>query len=392
MRKLFFWAHLSAGVTAGLFIFIMAATGVLLAFEKQITGFADRDIRSVTIPNEAKPRPLRDLLQSLRRSGLGEPTAIILRDPPEAAIQFALGRDKTVYVDPYSGAVLGVSSVAARQFFSAVERLHRSLGAPLGKTGIGHWLTAVSNLLFALLILFGVVLWIPRKWNWSAFRAVLGFRTRLRGKARERNGHNVIGIWCALPLLLIALTGVVMSFDWANALLFRLAGSAPPAARGRAEGDRGRRTHARSEMGQEPDYDRIFSAAMTLNPDWRTITLSIVGDKNAPVSASVDGGTGGQPQKRTQYLLDRNTGAVVKRTGFDDGSLGQKLRAFVRFGHTGEYGGLAGQAIAGLASLAACVLVYTGMSLAIRRLGNRLKRGGRKVITKSDMYEEQPVV
>jgi uncharacterized iron-regulated membrane protein len=62
---------------------------------------------------------------------------------------------------------------------------------------------------------------------------------------------------------------------------------------------------------------------------------------------------------------------------FADGSLGQRLRAFVRFGHTGEYGGWPGQIIAAFASLGACVLVYTGLSLAIRRLARALK--GKKV-------------
>ena len=57
--------------------------------------------------------------------------------------------------------------------------------------------------------------------------------------------------------------------------------------------------------------------------------------------------------------------------GFADGSLGQRLRAFVRFGHTGEYGGWPGQAIAAVASLGACVLVYTGLSLSLRPTGSQ---------------------
>ena len=88
-----------------------------------------------------------------------------------------------------------------------------------------------------------------------------------------------------------------------------------------------------------------------LNPAWRTITLNISRDAAAPISAGIDTGTGGQPQRRTQYLLNRDTGAVVKTITFGQGSLGQKLRTFVRFGHTGEYGGLPGQIVAALASL-----------------------------------------
>jgi len=373
VRKFLFWVHLVLGVTAGIFIFIMAATGVILAFEKQITNFVDRDIRSVSVPNSAQPRPMNDLLQSVRRAGVGEPSAMVVSNAPQTATQFSMGRGKSIYVDPYSGAVLGASSAAAGGFFSEVERLHRTLGAPLGSKGAGHLLAAVSNLLFGGLILLGVVLWLPRKWSWKAVRASIAFRRGLRGRPRDWNWHNVLGIWCAAPLLMIVLTGVVMSFGWANALLFRLSGSTA-AVQGRGPGDN--RLHERDiQVGDEPNYDRFLAISKTFVPDWRTITLNVAGGANAPLRVTVDAGSGGQPQKRTQYLLNRETGAVLRTTTFADGTLGQRFRSFVRFGHTGEWGGLAGQLIAAVASLAGCVLVYTGLSLSIRRLVARLKRG-----------------
>jgi uncharacterized iron-regulated membrane protein len=372
IRKFLFWLHLVLGVTAGTFIFIMSATGVMLAFERQITDFVDRDIRWVSVPYAPEPPAVGDLLESVRHSGVGEPSAIIVRNAPQAATQFSIGRGKIIYVDPYSGAILGPSSAAARNFFSEVERLHRSLGAPLGSKGLGHWLAAISNLLFGGLILLGVFLWLPRKWSWKAVRASIAFRSGLRGRARHWNWHNVLGIWCAVPLLMIALTGVVMSFQFANALLFRLSGSNPPLpSRGPSEAPR----HGRDfPIANAPNYDRLSAISKTFDPDWQTITLNLVHDENSPVQLTVDTGTGGQPQKRTQYLLNRNTGAVLKRTTFSDGSLGQRLRSFVRFGHTGEWGGWAGQVIAAIVSLAACVLVYTGLSLSVRRLLATIKR------------------
>ena len=378
IRKILFWSHLSAGVTAGLFVFTMAATGVLLSFEKQVIEFVDRDMRSVAVPSEARPRSLNDLLESVRRAGYGDPASITVRDEPEAATQVSVGRTKTVYLDPYSGAVLGLSSSRAHEFFSVVERLHRALGAPLGSKSIGRWLTGISNLLFCVLIVFGIFLWLPRKWNWNAVRAVLTFRCGVKGKARDWNWHNVIGIWCAIPLLVIVLTGVVMSFDWANTLLFRITGSAPPTS-GRGGGNRSPRADHNAGMGNEPDYDRLFGVAIALDAKWRSITLNVAQNENGPISAAVDAGTGGQPQKRTQYLLQRDTGAVLKKVAFADGSLGQRLRAFVRFGHTGEYGGLLGQAVAAIVSLGACVLVYTGFALALRRLAATLRRRRRNL-------------
>lgn len=49
-------------------------------------------------------------------------------------------------------------------------------------------------------------------------------------------------------------------------------------------------------------------------------------------------------------------------------SLGQKVRGWMRFAHTGELGGLAGEAVAGLASAGGAFLVWTGLALALRRL------------------------
>jgi uncharacterized iron-regulated membrane protein len=40
----------------------------------------------------------------------------------------------------------------------------------------------------------------------------------------------------------------------------------------------------------------------------------------------------------------------------------------MRFVHTGEQYGLIGQTLAAIASLAACLLAYTGLALAFRRL------------------------
>jgi len=43
------------------------------------------------------------------------------------------------------------------------------------------------------------------------------------------------------------------------------------------------------------------------------------------------------------------------------------MRTFLRFAHTGEYFGVIGQTIAGLATGGAVVLAYTGLALALRR-------------------------
>ncbi len=62
---------------------------------------------------------------------------------------------------------------------------------------------------------------------------------------------------------------------------------------------------------------------------------------------------------------------------FGDLSRGRQVRSWLRFAHTGEVYGLAGQTVAGLVSAGGVALVYTGLALAWRRfrawLGRRVE-------------------
>ena len=71
---------------------------------------------------------------------------------------------------------------------------------------------------------------------------------------------------------------------------------------------------------------------------------------------------------RSTLTLDGTSGAEVRWEPYAASSLGQKVRGWMRFAHTGELGGLMGEAVAGVASAGGAFLVWTGISLALRRL------------------------
>jgi uncharacterized iron-regulated membrane protein len=374
-RRILSWAHLCIGVVAGAAIFIMSATGVLLAFERQVLRFVDRDLRTVSAPCDTSPRRLGEMLATVAASFGSLPSAVVIRPGASASVEFTFGRDRNVYVDPYTGAVLGEGSKAAREFFAAVERWHRTLGEPLRARGSLRAVAAGANLLFLLLVVTGLYVWPPRRWSWAAIRSTLLFRPGLRGRARDWNWHHVVGVWCALPLLLITLTGVIISYPWANAWLFRLAGSAPPA---RQEGGPPPRREGpdRAQGAPQPlaaDLDRGVAVAGARLSDWRTMNLRVPASGETAVVVSLNAGAGGEVEKRTELLVDSRTGQVLRLTRFADNNLAQRLRGLVRFVHTGEEGGLAGQLVAAVASAGGGLLVWTGLSLALRRL--RTARG-----------------
>ena len=41
LRQAVFWVHLAVGLLAGLIVFVMSVTGTMMAFERQITAWAD---------------------------------------------------------------------------------------------------------------------------------------------------------------------------------------------------------------------------------------------------------------------------------------------------------------------------------------------------------------
>ena len=49
-RKILFWLHLIAGLIAGVLIAVMCFTGTVLAFEKELVAYAERDARRIAMP------------------------------------------------------------------------------------------------------------------------------------------------------------------------------------------------------------------------------------------------------------------------------------------------------------------------------------------------------
>lgn len=423
LRKTFFWLHLVAGAVAGLVILIMSVTGVILMYERQMVEWADRGFRALPPAAGGQRLPVESLLAKVREQRGVLPSTLTLKSDPAAPAALAFGRDGILYVDPYTGAVLGEGSKQVRQFFHVVTDWHRWLGVEGAGRSTARAITGACNLAFLFLALSGFYLWWPRKWRWQSVKAVTLFRGGLSGKARDFNWHNVIGFWTAAPLAIVVLTGVVMSYPWANALLYRMTGTEPPAMgqgpggggpprgegqregrarrpeggdrregrpRGEAradggerrrEGGGGERSGAASAGGGGPrggfgppsvdlnleGLDRLWSRAEQQVQGWRSISLPLPMSGRAPLVFTIDRGGGGRPDLRGQLTLQRETGEVVRWEPFSSYNLGRKLRMWVRFGHTGEAAGFLGQTIAGIASAGGVMLVWTGISLALRR-------------------------
>jgi uncharacterized iron-regulated membrane protein len=390
LRPFVFWLHLIAGATAGIVILVMCVTGVLLTYERQLIAWADSGYRSVAPAPGANALSMDALLAHLRGTQPDvSPTTITVRSDAAAAVAIGAGQ-RTLYVDRYSGNVIGEASRGGvRTFMSDLRAWHRWLAVDGEGRPAARAVTGWSNAIFLFIVMSGIFLWFPRRWTWGSVRSVLLFNPAARGKARDFNWHNVIGSWCAVPLFIVVLSAMPISFGWFNALVYRAAGEAPPAKQTPA---RPAESRPREASSMPANLDALFTRAQAHVGGWRSISLRVPSSSNAPAVLTVDAGDGGQPHLRSTLALDARTGDVVRFETFSDLTPGRRIRALMRFAHTGEVFGIAGQTVAGIVSAGGAVLVWTGLALALRRFRAWLSlapspRSGRHVHARSGMAD-----
>ena len=377
LRTLIFWPHLIAGVLAGVVILIMSVTGVILTYERQLIAWSNSHLKSTPPAGDLRRMPVESLLESARRQHPTlEFTGLTIGSLPDSTAVLATS-DGDQHLDIYSGRTLGAGATGMRQFMSDLRVWHRYLGVVGDSRPFAKSITGWANFVFAFIVLSGLYLWFPRKWTWRHVRPVVWFKGGLSGKARDFNWHNAIGMWSAIPLFIVVVSAVPISFRWASDAVYYAVGEQPPPARGGGgrEGGQGRggreggaaRAEGRRGGTQFGGLNGMWERAERQVSDWRTINLRFPQSDSAPLAFAIDRGDGGQPHLRSTLTLDRQSGGVVSYEDFSTLTTGRRIRNVMRFAHTGEVLGIPGQTIAGLVSLGGVVLVWTGIALTLRR-------------------------
>jgi uncharacterized iron-regulated membrane protein len=375
VRKTLFWIHLVAGLVCALPLLVVALTGVLLSVEPQVIDAVERDMRRVEVLPSADPVALDSLVFAARRVQAGKVTGVTVASGATQAAVVRFGKDGAVWVNPRTAEVQGTNT-SLHAAFAWLERIHRWLGS----REIGGKVTGVSVLLCLLLSITGMFLWWPR--NLKALSQVVFPRRGLKGRARDWQWHNALGV-LALPFLLVlSSTGAVMAWPWAESAMFRAMGSEPPkraeptskaqgaknggVRQGAGEGGEGvdRKLSEEGRLPRFPMQEMLDTAMLRAPAGWSTATLRfserpgagstvlfLLPDQTARLGTSV-------------VLRPDGSFAEVKHPRAD---LAFRLRAILRPVHTGEQFGVLGQVLMAMAGLATMVLVWTGTAMSWRR-------------------------
>ena len=271
-RTLWRW-HFYAGLFVMPLLIVLAITGTLYCFQPQIEPWLYRDrmiVEAQVAPRLGHQALLAKAIASEPR-GAAPTTAQIDTDPRRSAefvFRLPSGESESVYVNPYTGAVLGTLSVEHR-LMKQIRNLHR--GLMLGKTG--ELVMELAGCWTLVMIGTGIALWWPKGRQTGGVWAP---RLALRGRAWWRDVHAVGGIWLAIGAVFFVLSGLPWSGSWGKQFK-ALATSAelgypkgawgdahvhstkPPAARrcpradGHARHENGRLAAAANAVGGGPD-------------------------------------------------------------------------------------------------------------------------------------------
>ncbi|VVE62252.1 peptidase [Pandoraea captiosa] len=233
-RTLWRW-HFYAGLFVMPWLMVLAITGTLYVFQPQIESWLYQDRLAVVATGAPRisEQTLMERAAATLPAGSRISSVEVNRDPARSAefiFRLPGGERESVYVNPYTGAVLGTLSVEHR-LMAQTRALHRSL--MLGKPG--ELLMELAGCWTLVMLVTGLALWWPRAG--ATWANALRPRLQLRGRALLRNLHGVAGLWLAAGGLAFVLTGLPWSGSWGaqfKVLTSRIGMGSPPGAWGEA--------------------------------------------------------------------------------------------------------------------------------------------------------------
>ena len=363
-RRALFQVHLWVGVSTGLYIFVVCATGAALVFRIDLQRTLHPELFTASAGEPADAATILDRVRNAypddRVSGIDAPTTA---RPTYLAYVIRGERFLTLLVDPVTGKVLG--ELPERSFVRTLQDLHFDLLA--GRTG--RIVNGIGAVFLLTMCVTGLVIWWPGVGTWRR-----GFRIDFRRswKRVSWETHSAIGIWAVAVIAMWAVTGIYFAFpsqfrstvNWISPLTVRTTpvSSLPPNAAPR------------------PTWRALVARAQQLHRDQHVARVVVPSNDRAaflvmfsPVRPTRLGGT-----DLTSVYLDQYTGQPLLEPAHRARSAGDIVIDWVAPLHVGNFAGLGVRIAWLMLGLAPPLMFVTGFIMWWTRVvGPKVSSGGR---------------
>lgn len=268
-----------------------------------------------------------------------------------------------IYVNPYSGEILGVVDMRYNWIYLC-RIMHQQL---LLNYEIGHWPVSIAALIMLSMLASGIILWWPRTKNGIKQSFTIKWKNT-RWQRKNYDLHKEVGFYSTIFILFLATTGLAWSFDWWKNGIYRILGDNPKEV-------------FQNEKHTIPIFeptdtgnplDHVLMNAALYKPDALLYFISIEKDKDDQlkeysVRITYDGNS---LWEESDYLFFHpNTGEIIHQVTHDDKSRGEKWRNSNYAIHVGRIWGYPTKVLACLVALICAFLPITGFCIWLGKRG-----------------------
>ena len=340
MRQFFIVFHRWAALAGLVFILLLGITGSALVFE----GAMDRGLHPELWRVHATGRrlPLDTLIAHARAAVPGPPPTGVTLSPGDDAADVVQAGSNQIFVDPYTGHVLGHRTLA--EWNNTLPRRLHVLHVTLMSGKIGGEIMAVATLVSLVLVLSGVYLW----WRDKSWRV----RWSASWKRVVFDLHHQLGIVAALVLVLITTSALVMHYQTLNDLVYRLDRSPPDEVLDQL---------ASASPSASISVDSLQAVALHALSGARVMFLTLSPKRDDPFVAAMRYPEDHTPGGRSRVYVDRYTGAVLGVASTRRAQAGTRIGNQLRSIHTGDWFGKPTEVVWLIAAIALIGQAITGL-------------------------------
>lgn len=378
------WLHLWTGLVTGIIVVIVSITGCIQVFDEELFDLFHHDLVKVEIKGPVKP--VSELF-TVAQKAIGKKKPLTDLKIAEASYSYVFTASKAnkkenvglsyfselkykddIYVDPYTGKVLGIID-SKYEFFNVVEQLHRQL---LFNKAIGSVVVGTAVLLFLLMMITGFILWLPK--NYKQFKQSITVKWSAKWKRVNYDLHSSLGFYVIPVAMLIAVTGLVWAFKWWETGVFKALGSS-----GKITLARTAPAIATGDTTNKKVIDLIYANLRhEIGDNYNVIGFNLPDKKsNAVMVFTYVKHTTDSWNNMSYYYFDKRTGKMFDKLEHPDKPLALKWRNSNKYIHTGRIFGWPTQILAFFAALLCASLPVTGFLIW---WGKRNKKGKKKSV------------
>ncbi len=217
------WLHLWPSIVSGVVLVFVCLTGTIIVYGDEIMDFTAGDAKYITPQNAPKISTLQ-INENINKTypGYSVSEYVFFKDPGRSIRLRAFSREplmlSMVYMNPYTGEILKKDN--SIYFFYTTAHLHAELLAH----ETGHWIVAISTIIFVISCITGLVLWWPKRWNRAGQLASFTIKWKAKFKRLNYDLHNVYGFYSLIICLVLGLTGLMIAFPGFKDITIRAAG------------------------------------------------------------------------------------------------------------------------------------------------------------------------